>query len=91
MVNIICEVSKYLILLFMILYTIKCFSSMVSADPKETKKKTEEESAEVPEDESIKELLEETGKESEGKNGQADRIRVFDPRVLLSDTVFALG
>lgn len=40
MVNIICEVSKYLILLFMILYTIKCFSSMVSADPKETKKKT---------------------------------------------------
>lgn len=25
MINIICEVSKYLVLLFMVLYTVKCF------------------------------------------------------------------
>ncbi|MBQ9610817.1 MAG: FtsW/RodA/SpoVE family cell cycle protein [Lachnospiraceae bacterium] len=37
MVNIICEVSKYLIIFFMLLYTIKCFTVMTTAD--EDKKK----------------------------------------------------
>ncbi|MGN0151548.1 MAG: FtsW/RodA/SpoVE family cell cycle protein [Wujia sp.] len=32
MINIICEVSKYLIILFMVLYTVKCFSVMTSKD-----------------------------------------------------------
>ncbi len=35
MVNIICEVSKYLSLLFMVLYTVKCFSIMISKDEEE--------------------------------------------------------
>ena len=30
MINIICEVSKYLVLLFMVLYTVKCFSVLSS-------------------------------------------------------------
>lgn len=32
MVNIICEISKYLTILFMLLYTVKCFSVMSTAD-----------------------------------------------------------
>ena len=39
MVNIICEVSKYLALLFMILYTVKCFSILGSGDAVSKKKK----------------------------------------------------
>ena len=39
MINIICEVSKYLIILFMVLYTIKCFSVMSSKDEESKKKK----------------------------------------------------
>lgn len=35
MINLICEVSKYLCLLFMILYTVKCFSIMSSKDEEE--------------------------------------------------------
>lgn len=34
MVNIICEISKYLILIFMTLYTIKCFSYFTAEDQK---------------------------------------------------------
>ncbi len=40
MVNLICGVSKYFILLFMILYTIKCFSSLIEADEAKMRKKT---------------------------------------------------
>lgn len=39
MVNIICEVSKYLALLFMVLYTVKCFSILASQDEEEKKSK----------------------------------------------------
>lgn len=39
MVNIICEVSKYLTLLFMVLYTVKCFSIMASKDEQDKRKK----------------------------------------------------
>lgn len=39
MINIICEVSKYLILLFMVLYTVKCFSIMASKDEQDKKRK----------------------------------------------------
>ncbi|MGN0390818.1 MAG: FtsW/RodA/SpoVE family cell cycle protein [Wujia sp.] len=39
MVNIICEVSKYLILLFMVLYTVKCFSVLSSKDEEQKRKK----------------------------------------------------
>ncbi len=39
MINIICEISKYLIILFMILYTVKCFSSLLSTTEKERKVK----------------------------------------------------
>lgn len=39
MINIICEVSKYLIILFMVLYTIKCFSVMSSRDEDAKRKK----------------------------------------------------
>ena len=39
MINIICEVSKYLIILFMVLYTIKCFSVMTSEDEESKKSK----------------------------------------------------
>lgn len=39
MVNIICEVSKYLIILFMVLYTVKCFSVLTSQDAESKRKK----------------------------------------------------
>lgn len=39
MLNIICQVSKYLILIFMVLYTVKCFSILLSTDEKDRKKK----------------------------------------------------
>ena len=39
MINIICEVSKYLVLLFMVLYTVKCFSVLSSKDEEQKKKK----------------------------------------------------
>ena len=39
MVNIICEVSKYLVLLFMVLYTVKCFSVLSSKNEAQKKKK----------------------------------------------------
>lgn len=39
MINIICEISKYLVILFMVLYTVKCFSILAAKDPKEKKKK----------------------------------------------------
>ena len=39
MINIICEVSKYLIILFMVLYTIKCFSILASKNENEKRKK----------------------------------------------------
>ncbi len=39
MVNIICEISKYLIILFMILYTVKCFSILSSKDEDKKRKK----------------------------------------------------
>lgn len=39
MVNIICEISKYLIILFMVLYTVKCFSVMTSEDEESKKSK----------------------------------------------------
>ncbi|MDD6328039.1 MAG: FtsW/RodA/SpoVE family cell cycle protein, partial [Lachnospiraceae bacterium] len=39
MINIICEISKYLIILFMILYTVKCFSVMSSGDEEIKRKK----------------------------------------------------
>ena len=39
MVNIICEVSKYLIILFMILYAVKCFSVLASQDAEAKRKK----------------------------------------------------
>lgn len=35
MINLVCEVSKYFSLLFMILYTVKCFSVMSSGDKEE--------------------------------------------------------
>ena len=38
MVNIICEISKYLIILFMVLYTVKCFT-ILSAKDEESKRK----------------------------------------------------
>lgn len=37
MINIICEVSKYIILLFMVLYTVKCFSILATKDEKKKK------------------------------------------------------
>lgn len=39
MLNIICQVSKYLILIFIVLYTVKCFSVLLSKDEKDKKKK----------------------------------------------------
>ena len=39
MVNIICEVSKYLIILFMVLYTVKCFTILSASDERKRKKK----------------------------------------------------
>lgn len=39
MINIICEISKYLTLFFMILYTVKCFSIMSTNDRDEKNKK----------------------------------------------------
>lgn len=39
MVNIICEISKYLILFFMVLYTVKCFSVLSSKNEATKKKK----------------------------------------------------
>lgn len=39
MLNIICEISKYIVIILMILYTVKCFSVMVSTDEKDKKKK----------------------------------------------------
>ena len=39
MINIICEVSKYLVIIFMVLYTVKCFSIMASSDEEEKKSK----------------------------------------------------
>lgn len=38
MVNIICEISKYLVLLFMVLYTVKCFSVLSSKDEEKKRK-----------------------------------------------------
>lgn len=39
MINLICEISKYLIILFMILYTIKCFSVLSGSDPDKKRRK----------------------------------------------------
>ena len=39
MINIICEVSKYLVLLFMVLYTVKCFSVLSSKNEEQKRKK----------------------------------------------------
>lgn len=39
MINIICEISKYIVLIFMVLYTFKCFSIMASKDEDEREKK----------------------------------------------------
>lgn len=39
MINIICEISKYLVLIFMVLYTVKCFSILASKDEEEKRKK----------------------------------------------------
>ena len=40
MINIICEVSKYLVLLFMVLYTVKCFSVLSSKNEEKKTKQT---------------------------------------------------
>ncbi len=39
MINIICEISKYLIIIFMVLYTIKCFTILSASDEEKRKKK----------------------------------------------------
>ncbi len=39
MVNIICEISKFLTIVFMVLYTVKCFSIMSSKDEEDKKSK----------------------------------------------------
>lgn len=39
MINITCEIAKYLIILFMVLYTVKCFSIMASTDEISKRKK----------------------------------------------------
>ncbi len=39
MLNIICEVSKYLIIILMVLYTVKCFSVLASKDGEDRRKK----------------------------------------------------
>ncbi len=39
MINIVCEISKFLTILFMVLYTVKCFSIMASNDEEEKKRK----------------------------------------------------
>ncbi len=38
MLNILCEVSKYLIIIFMVLYTVKCFSILGSKDEEDKRK-----------------------------------------------------
>ena len=39
MVNIICEFSKYLIIFFMVLYTVKCFTILSATDERKKRKK----------------------------------------------------
>ena len=39
MVNIICEIAKYLIILFMVLYTVKCFTILSAKDEESRRKK----------------------------------------------------
>ncbi|MBQ9278713.1 MAG: FtsW/RodA/SpoVE family cell cycle protein [Lachnospiraceae bacterium] len=39
MINIICEISKYLIIIFMVLYTIKCFTILSASDEEKRRKK----------------------------------------------------